>query len=146
MNIKEEDYKMTTAENGTITLVPIKTKQAKSYEELGVVKGWRADSWRGTLHEEFRVDCGSRSIIWATKEQAEASKAMAQLSQLMQAVNEGWEPNWYGGCNFVIYFRESGVLTTATNTNTFLALKTEEIRDEFLELHRVLIMTARPLL
>lgn len=120
--------------------------QAKSYAELGGVEGWRVNNRHEVvLDQSLEIT----RIIWATKEQAEASKAVARLSNLMAAANEGWEPNWtrHDQDKFVILFHGAALTNNLSWVERrFLAFKTKELRDEFLELHRDLIMQARPLL
>lgn len=122
-----------------------KKEQAKSYENLGKVAGHYVAT-DSTIVKGRGKALENNKNIWATKEQAEANKAMAQLSQLMQAANDGWVPDWKRGSYEVIYFLKEEIIISLTTVRTFLVFKTEKIRDKFLELHRDLITTARPLL
>lgn len=81
---------------------------------------------------------------FATKEQAEASIALAQLSQLLAVYNDGkTELTHYirikKGCNTIKIFSISGL------TN-FLSFKDYETAELFLKNFRSLILTAKPLL
>ena len=74
--------------------------------------------------------------IFATKRQAISALAMAQLSQLMAVYNDGWTPNWLNPdqTKYVIYAALNKIDSSSTyqSTNTFLAFKSLEIRNEFL--------------
>ena len=83
---------------------------------------------------------------FATKEQAEAAIALAQLSQLREVYRQGWEPDWnHEQKKYGIRFY-SGDIDEAENawTNFFLSFQSPEIRDEFLENFRDLIEKAKP--
>lgn len=91
----------------------------------------------------------SKRNIFRTKEQAEASIALAQLSQLMYVYNEGWTPDWddVTQIKYAIYFSRNKITTETFHTlSTFLVLKTEELRNEFLKNFEQLILQAKPLL
>jgi hypothetical protein len=85
---------------------------------------------------------------FALKEQAVASIAMAQLSQLMHVYNEGWIPEWNNKVNkFTIAFINDEIECDFYQTKRhFLAFKSKELRDEFLANFKDLIHVAKPLL
>lgn len=87
-------------------------------------------------------------MIWTTKEQAEACLAMSELSQLMKEVNGDWQPDCKNNeYKHVIYFDNDNIeIEVFVNSHWFLSFKTKEIRDEFLEVNRLLILKAKPLL
>jgi hypothetical protein len=62
--------------------------------------------------------------------------------------NEGWEPNWCTTTfKFVIYYIQDRIETNMSNrAQSFLAFKSAEIRDKFLEDFKDLIKEAKPLL
>ena len=128
-----------------------KSGLAKSWEELGVIKGCYVTNQSNIMqldHGDSRFG-GIDKNLWATEEQAEASIAMAMLSQLMKQANGDWTPDWSKG-NQIKYTIANKYDKLCEDYqfgfSAFLAFKSEEIRDEFLELHRDLIEKAKPLL
>lgn len=79
--------------------------------------------------------------VFVTKNQARSALAMAQLSQLMARVNEGWKPDWTtNDAKYVIGYWSTEVdLGSSPRTPYFLAFPTREIRNQFFEDHRELI-------
>ena len=154
LNIKvpeghEIDQENSDLSTGVIRFKETKQGLVKSWEDLGdVLVGWIASSALGaTYSNHWNRDL--YTDIWATKEQAEASIAMAMLSQLMKQANDGWTPDWTVGSEtkYIINFIGEDITRDICKTyRLFLAFKSEEIRDEFLELHRDLIEKAKPLL
>ena len=74
--------------------------------------------------------------VFATKKQAKSALAMAQLSQLMRVYNGDWEPDWTDTLSnkYVIRAVKNKLKPTWFSiVNQFLAFKTAELRDEFLE-------------
>jgi hypothetical protein len=128
-----------------------KKELPKSWEELGEINGHFYDTRDNSLR--YKCGCSTKYIInklvFATKEQAEASIAMAQLSQLMKVYNDGWEPDWSNlmspkDCIYI----EGGIIVAMQRweSNKFLSFKDAETRDLFLENFIELIETAKPLL
>lgn len=128
-----------------------KPKEVKSWEDLGEISGWYVDYDSRILGEakDVKTEYNKRSCIRATKEQAECSIILAQLSQLMKYYNGDWEPDWteITTCKYCLICNNDGISwTTERSISNFLAFPTEEIRDRFLENHRELIEKAKPLL
>jgi hypothetical protein len=119
----------------------------KSWGDLKEIEGFYTNgdsnifSTRGCTKKRNRK-------LFATKEQAEASIALAQLSQLMKVYNNGWVADWKSNKDkHVIYFNEDNLIKSINNYNSrFLSFKDEKTRDLFLENFRELIETAKPLL
>jgi hypothetical protein len=120
----------------------------KSWGDLKEIEGFYTNgdsnifSTRGCTKKRNRK-------LFATKEQAEASIALAQLSQLMKVYNNGWVADWTKNSQdkFCIEFCIDDInKVTNIGTNKFLAFKDEKTRDLFLENFRDLILTAKPLL
>jgi hypothetical protein len=86
--------------------------------------------------------------IFATKEQAEASIALAQLSQLMQVYNNCWVPDWTDSKYKYIIELSKGEPRVIHNCtlSAFLAFKNTELAKLFLENFKDLITIAKPLL
>jgi hypothetical protein len=124
-----------------------KKELPKSWEDLKEIEGY----YTGANCCIGFAGCNTykeNKNTFATKEQAEASIALAQLSQLIKVYNDGWEPDWTDDeFKFCIYFiRNSITSQSLQNIKVFLSFKDAEIRDLFLENFRELIETAKPLL
>jgi hypothetical protein len=140
-------------ENSTfekIVFKEIKKELPKSWQELRKIDGYYASSATCTLNkvEGYATNPSNRGIF-VTQEQAEASIALAQLSQLREVYRQGWEPDWNHPTEkkHGIFFGEGEPAITAFfNTNCFLSFQTEKIATQFLENFRDLIMKARPLM
>jgi len=137
-------------ENSSFTCIKFKKEERKKvtcWEELKQIKGYYVDR---NSNVAFYVDLPVRynKNTFATKEQAEASIALAMLSQLMKEVNGEWIPNWEdASIIFVIeVYRDSLRTDYYSSIHRFLCFPTEEIRDTFLLNHEQLIMKAKPLL
>jgi len=72
--------------------------------------------------------------IFATEKQAKSALAMAQLSQLMAVYNDGWEADFEDSNNkYCIERTYKRIIKTIHICNySFLAFKSEKLRDEFL--------------
>jgi hypothetical protein len=122
----------------------------KSWEELGKISGWyvTSNSFVNNLIMGLSED-EERCNLFATKEQAEASIALAQLSQLMKVYNSDWVANWCDAeqIKHCIEFYNGEIFKDAYNgTQKFLSFKDAETRDLFLKNFEQLILTAKPLL
>ena len=126
-----------------------KKQLPKSWNELEYIQGY----FVGTNCNNVSFFGGDTDKynrnLFATKEQAEAAIAMAQLSQLMKVYNDGWEADYldeesvkYG----ISYFGEKLKVGTVYSTRYFLVFKDEETAELFLENFTELIETAKPLL
>jgi hypothetical protein len=142
----EIDKKQSTFEN--IVFKPLIKGLPKSWEDLKEISGYYVDSY-SNVECLIRVDSNCPNLnIFATTEQAKACLALAQLSQLMAVYNDGWVPDWtVADYKYVIYFVAVNIeKSDYKHSQHFLAFKTEELRNEFLENFRDLILTAKPLL
>ena len=86
---------------------------------------------------------------WPTREEAEASVALAQLCQLRDRYNGGWKPDWTSEYDEKwIIFPSMGKIITGSNytSGRVLSFKTRELRDEFMKNFSDLIEKAKPLL
>lgn len=119
------------------------------WEDLEEVKGYYIGETSDVSLKIGRLSADYARNVFHTKEQAEASLAMAQLSQLMAVYNDGWVPNWEDGnhAKYAIHFVGDRIIMDYSWTlQRFLAFKTEELRDKFLENFEDLIRIAQPLL
>lgn len=130
---------------------PIETKKElpKTWEELKKIEGCFIDhsssitQVSGSLCEEFNRN------IFATEEQAKASIALAQLSQLREVYRQGWVPDWKHPHDIKYSITElDGEIYKSLiwRSAHFLSFQSEEIRDQFLKNFRNLIEEASPLL
>ena len=123
-------------------------KLPKKWEELKDIKGFFIDVDSIIFDADCVVEKEDKNVF-ATKEQAEAVIALAQLSQLMKVYNEGWVPDWTDDNEkYVIYFTDNKIEKHSyyCYIQYFLSFKTEEIRDVFLKNFEDLILIAKPLL
>ena len=137
-------------ENSTSTSIFFKRKDTLPVDwyHLHRVTGYYIDSNSDPKSGNYSSNINCRNMF-TSKEQALASVALAQLSQLMKVYNEGWRPNWRDDDErkYVIYYREDSVRTSCEHgLQRFLALKTAELRDIFLDKFENLIEQAKPLL
>lgn len=119
----------------------------KNWEELGEIDGYFVDN-----HSSVRSDGGLSNYrnrnFFATKEQAEASVALAQLSQLMAVYNNGWVADWTDiKYKYNIYYtRNELYVSYSSSVKRFLHFKNYKTAELFLENFSSLIQTAKPLL
>jgi hypothetical protein len=120
----------------------------KTWEELDEIEGFY-------VSVGSRIDCSGGGFtskdnknIFTTKEQAEASLALAQLSQLREVYRNGWVPNWEDNKHkYCIYFERNLIHTTYfVGCMHFLSFQDEKTKNLFLENFRDLIETAKPLI
>jgi hypothetical protein len=144
----EIDKEQSTFEN--IVFKEIKNDLPKSWEDLENLKGFYVGNTSDVVMTSDNVRKGKiNRFIFATKEQAEASIALAQLSQLREVYRQGWKPDW------TTEDRKFCIETFGNNEleidnwhrrNYFLSFQSYEIAQEFLENFRNLIEQARPLI
>jgi hypothetical protein len=121
----------------------------KTWEELEIIKGYYTEAISSVFNTSGTTATHRNKNIFATKEQAEASIAMAQLSQLKKVYNGDWEADW-NNCKtdkYVIFFNLNEIKTCILNNSSeFLSFKDHNTRDLFLENFKELILKARPLM
>lgn len=87
--------------------------------------------------------------VYAKKEQAEASIALAQLSQLRDVYRDRWEPDWNDEDvkKWCIYFSEDYLIVNwSLCHNFFLSFQDYQTANLFFKNFRDLIEQAKPLL
>jgi len=120
----------------------------KTWEELKQINGYFTDD-ASQIYGPLNLATTDDSLnTWPTREEAEASIALAQLCQLRDRYNGGWKPDWYTeDPKHVIYYSKDGVEGTSFFTLPHvLTFKTAELRDEFRKNFADLIEKAKPLL
>ena len=134
-----------------LTTFPELGKKAlpKSWEELEEISGFYTGAMSSINELSKDYTYKNNKNVFATKEQAEASIALAQLSQLMKVYNNGWVADWlnFNQTKYTLFI-ESNKIVKGSNGNLqkFLSFKDAETRDLFLENFKDLILTAKPLL
>jgi hypothetical protein len=127
-----------------------KKQLPKNWDDLGSYKGWHAgrQSVYETSGDLDYEDLNDHKFIFATKEQAEASIALAQLSQLREVYRNGWLPDWTDGQDkFCIeFYKNKASKQEFIYYSAFLSFQDRETRDLFLDNFKDLIETAKPLM
>jgi len=124
------------------------TKLPKTWEELEDIEGYFVKS-SSVVSNFSTCDAVLRNKnIFATKEQAEASIALAQLSQLLKVYRGGWLPDWKDdNYKYAIQFSQDVLeISSLVCSNAFITLPTKELAKEFLNNFSELILKAKPLL
>jgi len=126
---------------------PKQPELPKRWEDLKIVEGYYISNYAKIYRISAELEDVDKNIF-ATKEQAEASIALAQLSQLREVYRQGWKPDWNDDQKkYGIEFYSDDILEAESAwTNLFLSFQSPEIRDEFLENFRDLIEKAKPLM
>lgn len=145
----EIDQENSNLSEGKIVFKQIEKALPKTWEELGQIKGYYLTGLCDVTEVLDSIPLNKNRNIFATEKLAEASIAMAQLSQLREEYRQGWKPKWEDENTekYVIEF-VSGKITDNYYyvTCQFLSFQSAEIRDEFLNNFRDLIETAKPLM
>jgi len=125
-----------------------KKELPKSWEELGSIEGYYVSNLSNICDIKINKTKNIDKNTFATKEQAEASIAMAQLSQLIKVYNDGWEPDWsIDNTKSVIEIINNEMqVGTCIKRVAFLAFKDISTAQLFRQNFRELIETAKPLL
>jgi hypothetical protein len=126
-----------------------KKKLPKSWEELEKINGWYSNTDSVIDEVKYGITSVYDKNVFATKAQAEASIALAQLSQLREVYRDGWKPDWgdENQAKFVIDFYDNKIaISLYIDTSVFLSFQSAEVRDEFLNNFRDLIEQAKPLM
>ena len=136
-------------ENSTFECIKFKKigRLPKSWEELGTIEGWYIDG--GIVEEAGKAESMTQEYkdVFPTKELAEASLALAQLTQLRDRYNGDWEADWeMHNSKDVIYYYLDKLEVGMSRTNSVLNFKSARLRDEFLKNFKDLIEQAKPLL
>ena len=142
----EIDKELSTFEN--IVFKPTVVALPKTWEELKEINGYCTTSVSKTTRVVGLSVINDNCNVFATKEQAEACIALAQLSQLMQVYNDGWVPNWKDGdwkYNIEGY-EDKFLIENRSSWISFLTFKTRPLAETFLENFKDLITIAKPLL
>jgi hypothetical protein len=122
----------------------IKKGLSKSWTDLGGIKGYYLTDLSDIQEEASSSAMMTDRNIFATKEQAESSRAYAMLTQLMKEANGDWVADWRDGdqAKYVLVAKEDTLESPMhLYTQEFIALKSDAILEEFLANHEDLIKT-----
>lgn len=124
-----------------------------TWEGLKEVSGYyvTAHSTIGATRNHEKPPVSAKAIYsntFSTKELAKASIAVAMLSQLRDEYNGDWKPDWdsYQESKYTLEYYDHINPSAAFRQRRFLAFKSKELRDKFLDNFRDLIKQARPIL
>ncbi len=142
----EIDKAQSTFEN--IVFKPTLASLPKTWKQLKEINGYCTTSLSKTTRVAGLSVINDNCNVFATEEQAKASIALAQLSQLMQVYNNGWVPDWKDGdWKYVIEgYEDTFLIEQRSSWISFLSFKTQAIAELFLENFKDLITNAKPLL
>jgi hypothetical protein len=113
-----------------------KKRLPKSWIELEDTSGWfiTPDSLVYISNEKRPISFNKN--VFATKEQAEASIALAQLSQLREVYRNGWVPDW----------NDQEQIKHCFESSLFICFQDGETYDLFYNNFKDLIEKAKPLM
>ena len=148
--IAPEGYEI-DKENSTFEKIVFKkiNELPKTWEDLKYVSGAFISTFSdiNTINS-IETSPSSKNInIFPTKKLAEAALALAQLLQLRDRYNGDNEGFIFLENNYCIYNNRNSIhFNIYANTNSLLAFRTRELRNEFYENFKDLIEIAKPLL
>jgi len=125
-----------------------KNELPESWENLESIEGY----WVGSNCEIIPLNSGGAFFVnknvFKTKEQAQASLALARLSQLRHVYRQGWEPDWelYSAKYCVVFVGDNLTVHVHSYDANFLSFKDRKTAEMFLENFRDLIEQAKPLM
>jgi hypothetical protein len=131
-----------------IVFKEIKKELPKSWKDLKEIDGFYITFNSNIVDVEENPTIDYNKNIFATFEQAKASIALAQLSQLRDVYRNGWIPDWRNSdYKFCIELYENEIhKDNYFCSNHFLSFQDKETRDLFIENFKDLIEQAKPLM
>lgn len=121
----------------------------KTYDALEGVSGWYTTSASETKYEQISKPNKSDTNLFVSEDQAKASLALAQLSQLREVYRKGRTPDWNStkSKKWCVIFNQNKIeLDTWYNTHYFLSFQSKDIAQKFLNNFGDLILQAKPLI
>lgn len=121
----------------------------KTWDDIFIVDGYYTSD-----DSEVLTTCGKTTSdkiqnLFVTKEQAEASLALAQLSQLRKQYRQGWEPDWgsYEEWKYcIVFYDDKHYVDTFYTQHNFLSFQDMETATLFHNTFKDLIEQAKPLM
>jgi hypothetical protein len=133
-----------------IVIELIEPQLPKTWEELKTINGYFVESDCKIEETGFGLKTfDHHRNVFFTKEQAEASIALAQLSQLREVYRQGWIPDWDNTkSKKYCIFKENGnfIVDWGISREYFLSFKSQKIAEKFLNNFKDLIEKAKHLL
>ena len=132
-----------------IVFKEIKKELPKKWKDLGFVSGYFVDVASRIKVSSVQIFDEDHKNIFSTEEQAEASVALAQITQLREVYRQGWIPNWAKEIDskYCISMVDSElVVEFCCKYRKFLTFQNEKTAMLFLKNFRDLIKQASPLL
>jgi hypothetical protein len=144
--IDQENSNLT---KGLVAFKKIEFNLPKHWRELENISGYFVGDCCDIEYERDTKTYIDNKNMFVTEEQAKASLALAQLSQLRKVYRQGWVPDWIDiksnkWC--VIFHKNKAVVDIWGSTHHFLSFQTKEIAQEFLKNFCKLIEQAKPLI
>lgn len=131
-----------------IVFKEVKKELPKTWKELKYVNGYYTAAFSVHGGRQYIANDDNKNIFFS-KEQAQASIALAQLSQLREVYRQGWKPDYnnnYQNKYIIDKYKEDYIIEVYNNYHYFLAFQFREIAQQFLENFKDLIEQASPLL
>jgi hypothetical protein len=145
-----DGYEIDTAKSTFEEIVFKESKKElpKSWEELEQIQGCWVQSNSTLFYDKRETIASEHKNVFKTKEQAQASIALAQLSQLRDVYRQGWRPDWGDESEKYVIKKVGQKLKIydCRATIHFLSFQSEEIAEQFLNNFKDLIEEASPLL
>ena len=117
-----------------------------SWEDGGEVNGFSPNRWLTTIEEAHSTSrCEEAKYIFKTEDQAKSAIALAMLTQQIADVNEEWTPDWTKQDTFCIKLNldDEPYVFDKPYSQAFLAFRTKDQADNFLEANKSLILKAK---
>ena len=142
----EFDKEKSTLEE--IVFKKIENNLPMSWEELGIIKGYYISSNSNIDDASMTNAVDVNRNLFPSKKEAEAMLAMAQLCQLRNAWNNGWEANWEDDTvkYCIVSFKNIMYKDSYYHLHRPMFFKTRELRDKFIVTFKDLLETAKPFL
>lgn len=132
----------------TIIFKEVKNELPKTWAGLKFVDGYFTDDC-SSIYDYSGLCSNDNKNTFFSPEQAEASLALAQLSQLREVYRNGWKPDYTSKIQrkYCIYFFNNEInIDDYGHPNFFLCFQDSETAHLFLENFKDLILTAKPLM
>ena len=130
-----------------IVFKKIKNKLPSSWEELNKVSGFYVNYDTTITEATDVVAVNENHNVFLTKEQANASMALAQLLQLRDKYRDGWVPYWNNETrNYALHLYEGDwdKFEPKVTSSTF-TFQTAKLRDTFFKNFKDLLKDVKPL-
>jgi hypothetical protein len=145
----EVDLVKSNLVNGFVAFKKIEPKLPKTWGDLENISGYFVGDCCSIEHEIVTKTYIGNKNLFLTKEQAEASLAFSQLSQLREVYRQGWIPNWNTETElkFCICYTDGNLTIKCARIHSyFLSFQSLEVAEPFLQNFKALIEKVKPLM